>query len=133
MGQDFLDELRPLASRCITRHHYHHYRGFYGTQRKLLEKEEPKKAKSLLYAYRVLLTGIHLLRTGEVEANLPHLNESFRLRWILDLIASKTAEKIAPAALDWLFHAERLEELEKTLEQAFADSKLPESCDKREV
>ena len=47
-GQDFLDELRPLASRCITRHHYHHYRGFYGTQRKLLEKEETKRAKSLL-------------------------------------------------------------------------------------
>lgn len=133
MGEEFLDELRPLASRCITRHHYHHYRGFYGTQRKLLEKEESKKAKSLLYAYRVLLTGIHLLRTGEVESNLVHLNESFRLPWIPDLIASKTAEKIAPAALDWPFHAARLEELEQTLEQAFADSKLPETCEKCEV
>lgn len=133
MGEEFLDELRPLASRCITRHHYHHYRGFYATQRKLLEKEESKKAKSLLYAYRVLLTGIHLLRTGEVESNLVHLNESFRLPWIPDLIASKTAEKIAPAALDWTFHAERLDELEQTLDQAFADSKLPETCEKREV
>lgn len=133
MGREFLDGLRPLASRCITRHHYHHYRGFYGTQRKLLEKEDSKKAKSLLYAYRVLLTGIHLLRTGEVEANLVHLNESFRLSWIPDLIASKTAEKIAPAALDWSFHAARLDELERALDQAFADSKLPESCDKREV
>lgn len=133
MGQEFLDELRPLATRCITRHHYHHYRGFYGTQRKLLEKEQSKKAKSLLYAYRVLLTGIHLLRTGEVEANLVRLNEEFRLPWIPDLIASKTAEKIAPAALDWHFHAERLDELERKLEEAFADSKLPEACDKREV
>src|SRR5690349_10857099 len=69
-GQEFLDELRPLARRCITRHHYHHYRGFLATQRKLLDKQEPKVAKTLLYAYRVLLTGIHLLRTGEVEANL---------------------------------------------------------------
>jgi hypothetical protein len=81
----------------------------------------------------VLLTGIHLLRTGEVEANLIHLNESFRLLWIPDLIASKTAEKIAPAALDWHFHAARLDELERTLDQAFADSKLPEACEKREV
>ena len=24
MGQEFLDELRPIAKRCITRHHYHH-------------------------------------------------------------------------------------------------------------
>jgi predicted nucleotidyltransferase len=133
MGQEFLDELRPLASRRITRHHYHHYRGFYGTQRKLLEKEESKKAKSLLYAYRVLLTGIHLLRTGEIEANLVRLNEEFRLPWIPDLIASKTAEKIAPTALDWAFHAERLDELERQLDQAFADSKLPESCDKSKV
>jgi uncharacterized protein len=133
IGQEFLNEVRPLASRCITRHHYHHYRGFYGTQRKLLEKEEPKKAKSLLYAYRVLLTGIHLLRTGEVEANLVRLNDSFRLPWIPDLIASKTAEKIAPAALDWPFHAERLEDLEKKLDEAFAESNLPEACEKREV
>jgi uncharacterized protein len=133
MGDEFLAELRPLARRCITRHHYHHYRGFYGTQRKLLEKEETKKAKSLLYAYRVLLTGIHLLRTGEVEANLVHLNDSFQFPWIPDLIASKTAEKIAPAALDWPFHAARLDELDRTLDQAFAESKLPESCEKREV
>jgi len=28
MGQEFLDELRPRACRCITRRHYHHYRGF---------------------------------------------------------------------------------------------------------
>src|SRR5262249_13737936 len=69
-GQGFLDELRPLAGHCITRHHYHHYRGFLATQRKLLEKQEPKIVKTLLYAYRVLLTGIHLLRTGEVEASL---------------------------------------------------------------
>lgn len=133
MGDEFLAELRPLARHCITRHHYHHYRGFYGTQRKLLEKEEPKKAKSLLYAYRVLLTGIHLLRTGEVEANLVRLNEEFRLPWIPDLIASKTAEKIAPAELDWTFHAERLDELERMLYLTFADSKLPESCDKKDV
>lgn len=132
-GQEFLDELRPLARRCITRHHFHHYRGFYGTQRKLLEKEAPKRAKSLLYAYRVLLTGIHLLRTGEVEANLVHLNDHFRLPWIPDLIASKTAEKIAPADLDWSFHAERLDALERELEAAFSASKLPEDRDKREV
>src|SRR5262249_47014792 len=76
LGQDFLDELRPLARRCITRHHYHHYRGFVATQRQLLAKEEPKRVKTLLYAYRVLLTGIHLLRTGEVEANLPRLADA---------------------------------------------------------
>src|SRR2546430_4286572 len=31
--------------------------------------------RSLLYVYRVLLTGIHLMQTGEVEANLVRSEE----------------------------------------------------------
>lgn len=129
MGQPFLDELRPIARRCITRHHYHHYRGFFATQRKLLDKQQPKKAKALLYAYRVLLTGIHLLRSGEVEANLPRLNEQFRLPFINDLIALKTREHAAAAGIDWPFHDTRLREVEADLDRAFAESKLPEDRD----
>ncbi len=94
MGHDFLNELRPLAHRCITRHHYHHYRGFYATQRKLLDKEDPKRIKPLLYAYRVLMTGIHLLRSGEVEANLLRLNEHFRFTFLDELIRAKLAVRI---------------------------------------
>ena len=37
------------------------------------------RIKPLLYVYRVLLTGIHLMRTGKVEANLVVLNDEFRL------------------------------------------------------
>src|SRR4029077_15317815 len=48
MGKSFLEELRPLAQGCITRHHYHHYRGFLATQRRLLDKQEPKKIKAVL-------------------------------------------------------------------------------------
>ena len=92
-GQDFLDELRPLARRCITRHHYHHYRGFLATQRRLLERQQPRIAKTLLYAYRVLLTGTHLLRTGEVEAFLPCLAREYRLPFLGELIAQKREEK----------------------------------------
>jgi hypothetical protein len=33
------------------------------------------RVKSLLYVFRVLLTGIHLICTGEIEANLVTLNE----------------------------------------------------------
>src|SRR5579871_6249851 len=89
MGQGFLDELRPLARRCITRHHYHHYRGFLATQRKLLDKQEAKITKTILYAYRVLLTGIHLLRTVEVESNLPRLAHEYQRPFLTDLIAQK--------------------------------------------
>lgn len=133
LDEAFLEDLRPIARRCITRHHYHHYRGFYGTQRKLIEKQTAKTAKAVLYAYRVLLTGIHLLRTGEVEANILRLNEEFKLSVIDELVAMKTEEKVAPADLDWREHAARLDELEATLDRAFDDSTLPEDRDRKAV
>ena len=64
------EELKGLSQGCITRHHAHHYLGFAATQWKLFQKDHPPKVKPLLYVYRVLLTGIHLMRTGQVEANL---------------------------------------------------------------
>ena len=56
------EELKALARTCITRHHSHHYLGFAATQWKLFDKERPRRVKPLLYVYRVLLTGIHLMR-----------------------------------------------------------------------
>ena len=37
----------------------------------------------------MLLTGIHLMRTGEVQANLGRLNESFKLAYLPELIERK--------------------------------------------
>jgi uncharacterized protein len=133
LGEDFLKQLRPLAARCITKHHYHHYRGFYGTERKLLEKQQPKQIKALLYAYRVLLTGIHLLRTGEVEANLPRLADIQGLTFIPNLIAEKRQEKAISPMLDWDFHAGMLQKLELALDRAFEESCLPEERDRESI
>ena len=132
-GHDFLGELRPLARRCITRLHWHHYRGFYATQRKLLEKEPVKKAKSLLYAYRVLLTGIHLMKAGIIETDILTLNEDKGLPFIAELIAMKKQEKIELKDLDWSFHRDQLDALETKLEQAFEESKLPAERDIKSV
>ncbi|HYE19859.1 MAG TPA: nucleotidyltransferase domain-containing protein, partial [Tepidisphaeraceae bacterium] len=76
------DELKALAPACITRFHAYHYLGFALTQWKLFEKEAPPRAKPLCYVYRVLLTGIHLMRTGQVEANLVALNDEYRLPYV---------------------------------------------------
>ena len=86
-------ELKAIATNCITRHHSHHYLGFSKTQWRLFTKEKPRKVKPLLYVYRVLLTGIHLMQTGIVEANLPKLNEKFQLSYLGDLIAKKKQEE----------------------------------------
>ena len=78
------EELKSIAKDCLTRHHAHHYLGFAATQWKLFQKENPPHVKPLLYVYRVLLTGIHLMRTGEVEANLVRLNEEAKLPYIAE-------------------------------------------------
>lgn len=82
-------EIKAIAADCVTRHRAHHYLGFAATQWKLLQKQDPPRVKPLLYVYRVLLTGIQLMRSGRVEANLPRLNEDFRLSCIPDLIDRK--------------------------------------------
>lgn len=94
------DELKALAPDCITKHHAHHYLGFAATQWKLFQKEDPPHVKPLLYVYRVLLTGIHLMKSGRVEANLAQLNDEAKLPYISDLIARKVSgtEKRAAGA-----------------------------------
>src|SRR5258705_2818280 len=68
-------ETKSVATACITRHHSHHYFGFAETQWKQFDKDRPGRVKPLLYVYRVLLTGIYLMRTGQIEANLVTLNQ----------------------------------------------------------
>jgi uncharacterized protein len=122
------EELRALAADCITKHHAYHYLGFVATQWKLFQKESPPKVKPLLYVFRVLLTGIHLMRTGEVEANLVNLNETAKLPYIADLIARKTGgpEKGRLETADLAFYAQEYERLVKELEAAYEKSTLPE-------
>jgi predicted nucleotidyltransferase len=121
-------ELKDIAAQCITRHHAHHYLGFAGTQWRVFEKENPPRVKPLLYVYRVLLTGIHLMQTGELEANLIQLNEAARLPYLHDLIQRKLsgAEQERLSEADLGFHGQEFERLRTKLEDAYAASSLPE-------
>jgi predicted nucleotidyltransferase len=123
--------LKEIARSCITRHHAHHYAGFAATQWKLFQKEDPPRVKPLLYVYRVLLTGIHLMRTGQVEANLIRLNETARLPYLAELIERKTGgpEKGRLERSDFAFHQREYERLSAQLEQARAESNLPEEAE----
>ena len=122
------DELKSLTPKCVTRHHSHHYLGFAANQWKLFRKEAAPRIKPLLYVYRVLLTGIHLMKSGEVEANLLQLNESFKLPFIDDLVQQKLdgAEKDPAKSIDLDFHEREYTRLLKLLEDESARSTLPE-------
>ena len=122
------EELKAIAANCTTRHHAHHYLGFAATQWKLFEKESPPRVKPLLYTFRVLLTGIHLMKTGEIQANLCRLNESAKLSYLGELIHQKQtgAEKGVLAAADVGFYRAEYDRLIKELERSCDESTLPE-------
>lgn len=123
------EELKAIAADCLTRHHAHHYLGFAETQWKLFAKENPPRVKPLLYVYRVLLTGIHLMRTGTVEANLGRLNDSAKLPYIPELIDRKQSgsEKERLNQVDLAFHQREYDRLRGELQQAFETSSLPDT------
>jgi len=110
-------ELKEIATQCITRHHAHHYLGFAETQWKLFEKENPPQVKPLLYVYRVLLTGIHLMEASVVEANLLRLNETAKLPYLDELIQRKVAgaEKERLTEVDLSFQRSEYDRLRSSL------------------
>ena len=123
------EELKTIALGCITRHHSHHYFGFAETQWRLFLKESPRRVKPLLYVYRVLLTGIWLMRTGVIEANLVKLNETFRLPYIAELVARKLGgpEQSTLDDADIAFHEMEYQRLRVELQTAHEKSNLIES------
>jgi hypothetical protein len=122
------EELKAIGRGCITRHLRHHYRGFAETQWGLFQKETPRRVKPLLYVIRVLLSGIHVLRTGEIEANLLRLNDSFRLPYVPELIDRKVGgpEEATLPGQDWALYEAEYGRLVGALEEAFAATSLPE-------
>ena len=124
------EELKRIGKRCITKFHAHHYFGFAKTEWKLFEKETPHRVKPLLYIFRVLLTGIHLMQTGEIEANLVKLNDVFDIKYIPDLIERKITgkEKAILEDADLGFYRGEYEKLVVQLEDAMEKTSLPEEA-----
>lgn len=119
-------ELMVLAPGVLTRWHAFHYLGFTANQWKLLEKEEQPRLKPLLYAFRTVLTGIHLMRSGEIEANLEQLNAEAGLPFLTELIALKrSGREKEPLPEPLGVYRPAYEALLRQLEAAQATTHLP--------
>ncbi|MFM9367963.1 DNA polymerase beta superfamily protein [Streptomyces sp. Da 82-17] len=124
-SSDAHTELAALAPGVLTSHHAHHYQGFARTQRRLFARTG--ELKPLLYTFRVLLTGIHLMRTGEVQAHLPSLLDLVRAPGYLpELIAAKAEAEHGAAHVDHARVEADLDALQGELEAAQAGSGLPD-------
>ncbi|MET8452385.1 nucleotidyltransferase domain-containing protein [Streptomyces sp. NPDC005209] len=119
-------ELAALAPGVLTSHHAHHYRGFAVTQWRLFEKTG--ELKPLLYTFRVLLTGVHLMRSGQVQAHLPTLvGELDAPAYLPDLIAAKAEREHGAAEVAHARVEADVERLHALLDDAQAASVLPDA------
>ncbi|MFG3499416.1 DNA polymerase beta superfamily protein [Streptomyces sp. NPDC047928] len=117
-------ELVALAPGVLTTHHAHHYRGFAATQWRLFEKTG--ELKPLLYTFRALLTGIHLMRSGAVVAHLPTLVEEVAApAYLPELIAAKAEAEHGRAETGADAVRADVEALHAVLDEARAASALP--------
>lgn len=121
------EELKAAVPACLTRHHAHHYLGFGRSQWELFSTSG--QLKPLLYTFRVLATGIRLMRTGELEANLEQLLDLVP-SYIPELISAKKSAEHGQLSEE----APRLEQLTtdvdamtSQLEAARDASRLPEA------
>ncbi|MFG2513504.1 DNA polymerase beta superfamily protein [Streptomyces sp. NPDC048584] len=120
-------ELTALAPGALTSHHAHHYRGFARTQWRLFERTG--ELKPLLYTFRVLLTGIHLMRSGEVQPHLPTLAAQVDEApdQLPELIAAKAEREHGDAGVDHARVRADVERLHGVLDEAQTASGLPDA------
>ncbi|MCC3770545.1 DNA polymerase beta superfamily protein [Streptomyces sp. UNOC14_S4] len=127
--------LVALAPRLLTSRHAKHYRGFAKTQWRLFEKTG--ELKPLLYTFRVLCTGIHLMRAHELQADLPTLLTAVKApAYVRGLVTAKAAAEHGHlSALDGAPSHERLTAdiaaLHAALDEAEASTALPDATDAR--
>lgn len=122
------DSLQVLAKSGIHRGFSKHYMGYFrGMQR---EHQNRRHAKSALYTYRVALTGMHLLRTGELITDVRMLATDTDYSNVARLVEHKqqTEEKVAiPDDLDAVVE-EDWPKLEAGLATALEESTLPQDA-----
>lgn len=121
-----VDALAALGRGSISKRFFKHYAGFFsGTQR---EHDRQGTAKTMLYSLRVALTGLHLLRTGELVGDLAALGPLYGWPEVAELIDAKRTgvEKgLLDAGLDAHFRG-LWPTLEARLQAAREASPLPE-------
>jgi predicted nucleotidyltransferase len=126
LSSAWLTDLAPIVRGALSRRVYRHYRGFALNQLKVLENEPT--AKKLLYVLRTSLTGIHLLSTGELEADLTRLVDRYGLPDAAAIIDRKRAGERAlldaPVLESW---RSRIDALLEHLDGARAQSPLPDA------
>lgn len=128
-------QLQDLARGAVCKRFAKHYRGFFeGMRREHRSRPEPG-VKSLLYSYRVALTGIHLMREGVLQADINRMAPIYGFSSVIELVDYKRDHRekaVLPDALDRR-HCARWDDLATMLDQAIEQTELPELAPNRDA
>ncbi len=123
----WLGELVPLARASLSRRVHRHYHGFSGGQLLALEEAPVKTVKKVLYVLRTALTGLHVLRTGDVVPDLTLLMERYGFGDAAILVQRKRAGERTPMEdSEYASWRTRLIEARAALDDAVQNSVLPQ-------
>lgn len=129
-----LRAVQPLIQASLSRKLARHYAGFGRQQQIEWEKGGRASAKKLLYVLRTTLTGVQVLREGEIVTDVTRLLERYGFGEALELVEQKRRGEKAelPEALRTKW-AERLPRAFELLEEAARTSPLPEEAPNAEA
>lgn len=129
-SDDFENFKEVVEKHYLCKKLYKHYESFAKTKIEAFRNTDNYSVKDLLYALRVLHTGIYLFKTNKIILNLSELNEElFKHSYISDLIEKKTSEneKINLDEEEFAFYSSELDTLLVNLEEAYNETSLPEN------
>ena len=123
-GGEDLRKLVQVAHTAICRRFFDHYRNFSKGVLKEFEGQPARTVRQALNAYRVGLTGVHLMRAGEVDLDLLALAKKYKLFKLDELVRiyqegrARTLDDTSP----WI---NRMAKLHGLLDAAYEGSSLP--------
>lgn len=126
---DEFGELVAITRTLISKRFFTHYRGFFRGMKR--EHSKLKRAKSMLYSYRVALTGVHMMTTGKLECDVSVNGREYGFPEVAELVKLKGDTKehvLLDEETDARFQ-KRWPDLEKLLAKSHDSSQLPQHAD----
>lgn len=123
LTSDEHQELKELSQELICKRLFNHYYEFGKSM-----KEEGKKkglVKKHLYAARLYMTGILLLKTGNIIPDINILNRDFKIPLIDELVQAKETGELSYYQKDIVNATQTINQLEEKLTEAYEQSNLP--------
>lgn len=115
--------LRYFARQCLTKRLVNYYRGYATSQRK--RAMQNRGGKALVYTYREIFSGIHLMQTGEIIFDFGDLRK--RVDYQSDLLDWALRNRHTPTSPDQMKIFEKeWQELTVRLDVEVEKSSLPE-------